>query len=49
MLTREQAMALIEEDNRPRYETLRWYLEIIGLDFAEVIGPVNAFRKLYRE
>lgn len=47
MLTREQAMALIEEDNRPRYETLRWYLEIIGLDFAEVIRTVNAIPKLY--
>ncbi len=47
MLTREQAMALMEEDNRPRYETLRWYLEIIGLDFAEVIRTVNAIPKLY--
>ncbi|MBW7840885.1 MAG: glucosamine 6-phosphate synthetase [Chitinophagaceae bacterium] len=47
MLTREQAMALIEEDNRPRYETLRWYLEIIGLDFAEVVRTVNAIPKLY--
>jgi len=47
MLTREQAMALIEEDNLPRYETLRWYLEIIGLDFAEVVKVVNKIPKLY--
>jgi len=47
MLTREQAMALIEEDNLPRYETLRWYLEIIGLDFGEVIKVVNRIPKLY--
>jgi glucosamine--fructose-6-phosphate aminotransferase (isomerizing) len=49
MLTREQAMALIEEDNLPRYETLRWYLEIIGLDFAEVVKVVNKIPKLYNE
>ncbi len=47
MLTREQAMKLIEEDNLPRYETLRWYLEIIGLDFAEVVKTVNNIPKLY--
>jgi hypothetical protein len=30
-----------------RYETLRWYLEIIGLDFEEVIKVVNKIPKLY--
>lgn len=47
MLTREEAMRLIEEDNIPRYETLRWYFEIIGLDFTEVINVVNSIPKLY--
>jgi glucosamine--fructose-6-phosphate aminotransferase (isomerizing) len=47
MLDRETAMKLCEEDNIPRYETLRWYLEIIGLDFAEVIKTVNRIPKLY--
>ena len=47
MLTREEAMKLIEEDNLPRYETLRWYLEIIGLDFTEVVNVVNKITKLY--
>ncbi len=47
MLTRQQAMTLIEEDNLPRYETLRWYLEIVGLDFETVIRRVNEIPKLY--
>jgi len=47
MLTREEAMARIEEDNLPRYQTLRWYIEIIGLDFAEVIQIINKIPKLY--
>jgi glucosamine--fructose-6-phosphate aminotransferase (isomerizing) len=48
MLTRDEAMKLIEEDNLPRYETLRWYLEIIGLDFKDVISVVNRIPKLYQ-
>lgn len=47
MLSREEAMKLIEEDNLPRYETLRWYLEILGLDFAEVIKTIKRIPKLY--
>ena len=49
MLTREEAMSLIESDNLPRYETLRWYLEIVGLDFSEVITRINKIPKLYNE
>lgn len=48
MLDRETALKLIEEDNFPRYETLRWYLEIVGLDFADVIKIVNKIPKLYK-
>ena len=47
MLDRETALKLVAEDNKPRYETLRWYLEIVGLDFAEVIKRVNSIPKLY--
>ncbi len=47
MLDRETALKLCEEDNMPRYETLRWYLQIIGLDFKDVISIVNKIPKLY--
>lgn len=47
ILERETALKLSEADNMPRYETLRWYLEIIGLDFTEVIKKVNSITKLY--
>lgn len=47
MLDREIALKLIEEDNIPRYETLRWYLEIVGLDFKTVIERINKIPKLY--
>ncbi len=47
MISREKALAKINEENKVRYETLRWYLEIIGLDFKEVVQVVNNIPKLY--
>jgi hypothetical protein len=48
MLSREEGMKLVMEENRPRYATLKWYLEVVGLDFVETIKIINAIPKLYR-
>jgi glutamine---fructose-6-phosphate transaminase (isomerizing) len=47
MIDRETALKLVEEENRPRYETIRWYLEILGLDFKSVVERINLIPKLY--
>jgi glutamine---fructose-6-phosphate transaminase (isomerizing) len=47
MISREQGMELIKDENIPRYESLRWYLDIIGLDFTKVINIINRIPKLY--
>lgn len=47
MITREEAMTLIERENFPRYETIKWYLEIIGMNYTDVIKKVNAIKRLY--
>ena len=41
MLTREEALDLIMEENAPRYNSLKWYLEIVGLDFEDTLRRVN--------
>ena len=46
-LSREEGLALINEENIPRYENLRWYLAIIGLDFTKTIQRINSIPKLY--
>ncbi len=46
-LSREEALKLVEDENRPRYQNIRWYLDLLGMDFSEVIGVVNAIPKLY--
>ncbi|MBK9284933.1 MAG: hypothetical protein IPM51_11560 [Sphingobacteriaceae bacterium] len=48
LITREEALTKIYEENYVRYETLRWYLEILNLDFREVITVINDIEKLYK-
>jgi hypothetical protein len=47
MISREKALKLIEEENIPRFESLKWYLEIVGLDYENVIKKINKIPKLY--
>jgi glucosamine--fructose-6-phosphate aminotransferase (isomerizing) len=46
-MSREEALVRIEDENRPRYPNIKWYLDALGLDFEEVITRVNAVPKLY--
>lgn len=46
-ITREKALELVKDENQPRYSNIRWYLDILGMDFKEVIKVVNAIPRLY--
>lgn len=46
-LTREEALELVEEENTPRYPNIKWYLDVVGLDFKDVIPVVNSIPRLY--
>ena len=46
-ISRNEALSLIYDENKPRYNSLKWYLEIINLDFQDVIKSVNQIPKLY--
>jgi hypothetical protein len=48
-LTREEAMKRIKQENFPRFESIKWYLHMIGLDFETVIKRINRIPKLYRK
>jgi len=47
MLDRETALQLVKAENNPRYESIKWYLEIVGLNFSAVIKKINDIPKLY--
>jgi hypothetical protein len=46
-LTRSEALELVLDENRPRYQNIRWYLDAVGLDFKDTIKIVNNAKKLY--
>jgi hypothetical protein len=45
-ISRAEALALVKEENRPRYQNIRWYLDSIGMEYAEVIGKINSIGRL---
>jgi hypothetical protein len=46
-LSRDEAIALVEDENRPRYQNIRWYLDTLKMDYSDVINTVNKIPKLY--
>jgi glutamine---fructose-6-phosphate transaminase (isomerizing) len=42
-IEREEALMLIESENRPRFQSIKWFLDVIGLDFEKTIKRINDF------
>ena len=47
LISREEGLKMIEEENMPRYENLKWYLEIVDLYYETTIKAINMIPKLY--
>ena len=47
LIGREEALVLSEKENRPRYENISWYLQVIGTPYNYAIKTVNSIPKLY--
>jgi glucosamine--fructose-6-phosphate aminotransferase (isomerizing) len=45
-MTRDEALALVLDENRARYPNIKWYLDALGMDFVETISIVNKIPKL---
>jgi glucosamine--fructose-6-phosphate aminotransferase (isomerizing) len=48
-LSREEGLRLAFVENRPRYESIRWYLDTIGIPFADAVSVINRTPKYYRQ
>ena len=46
-ISRSLALELVREENKPRYPNLKWYLDCINLDFADVIRTINNIESYY--
>lgn len=49
MITREEGLELSKTENFPRYDTMKWYFDIVNVDFEKVIKVVNKIPKLYEK
>lgn len=47
VITRQQALELVQQENKPRYEALAWYFDVLGLDGDKVLSTIDAIRPLY--
>lgn len=47
MITRDEALRLVEIENYPRVQSLKWYLDILNLDFHETLNVINKIPRMY--
>jgi hypothetical protein len=47
MLAREDGLRLVNEENHPRYPTIRWYTDAVHVDYEPAIRIINDIPKLY--
>ena len=47
MITREQALELVQEENRPRYDSIQWYCDTIAIDIEDTLRRINSIPRLY--
>ncbi|OUU62632.1 MAG: glucosamine 6-phosphate synthetase [Alphaproteobacteria bacterium TMED62] len=49
VMSRQEGLKLVEEENRPRYQNIAQYLEVLNLDFKTVIETINNVPKLWHQ
>lgn len=47
MLSRNQAMELVQKEHTPRYESIQWYCETIGIDINTLLRVIHSIPTLY--
>ena len=46
-ITREEGIRLIYEDNKPRYDSIKWYFDTIDVPMKEALDVIKNIPKLY--
>ena len=44
MISRHQALATIYDENQPRFESIQWYCDTIGIDMESALERINSIR-----
>jgi glutamine---fructose-6-phosphate transaminase (isomerizing) len=46
-IDRKTALERIDDENRPRWESMSWYCDTIGIDLLTSVRTINAMKRLY--
>lgn len=49
VLDREEAIKIVADENKRRYDSIKWYCNIIGIDFDKTIKRIDSIPRLYNE
>ncbi len=49
MISREEGLQAVLRENRPRFESMQWYFDIIGVDMERALKAINAMPRLYHK
>ncbi|MDA9652353.1 hypothetical protein N9T19_01170 [Pseudomonadota bacterium] len=47
MIDRQEALTLVEQENKPRWSTLEWYSSVVGFSLDEALIKIHQMPKLY--
>jgi hypothetical protein len=47
LISREDALKAAQRENQPRYESIKWYCDTIGIDMERALQNVHAAPKVY--
>lgn len=47
LITREKALILIEEENKPRIDSFKWYCDTVGIDAIDILKVIHKIPKIY--
>jgi asparagine synthetase B (glutamine-hydrolysing) len=47
-ITREYALEKVKLENQPRWDSIQWYFNVIGIDWKNAISIINNMKPLYK-
>lgn len=48
IIDRTSALDLVKKENQPRYESIKWYCDTIGVNFEKTLKIINGIPRLYK-
>ena len=47
LISRDEALEMIEEDNKPKWGALQYFAYVVGINLDEILARINNIPKLY--